>query len=82
MVPEAAYVHVVATLAGGARKVVLNKSEDEVLSAIVVPFVSNGTLTTRWGSRPGPGPGSHPSVRVLVGVTIEVFAPHVPAAAL
>jgi hypothetical protein len=45
------HTHVVATLAGGARKVVMNKSESEVLASFVVPFVREGTITTTWGSK-------------------------------
>jgi len=46
-----AYVHVFATLSGGARKVVTNKTEADVLSGFVVPFISDGTITTTWGKR-------------------------------
>jgi len=45
------YLHVFATLSGGSRKVVANKSEADVLSAFVVPFVKDGTITTTWGSK-------------------------------
>lgn len=45
------YLHVFATLSGGARKVVSNKSEADVLSGFVVPFIKDGTITTTWGSK-------------------------------
>lgn len=41
----------IATLAGGGRKVITNKTEEEVLSSYVVPFVDDGTITTTWGSK-------------------------------
>jgi hypothetical protein len=45
------YLHVLATLAGGSRKVIENKSEAEVLSGFIVPFLNDGTITTTWGSK-------------------------------
>jgi hypothetical protein len=45
------YLHIFATLSGGARKVVANKTEADVLSGFVVPFVKDGTITTTWGSK-------------------------------
>jgi hypothetical protein len=45
------YLHVYATLAGGSGKLVENKSEAEVLSGFVVPFLEDGTITTKWGSK-------------------------------
>ncbi len=45
------YLHVYAVLAGGAGKLVENKSEAEVLSGFVVPFMRDGTITTTWGSK-------------------------------
>ncbi|HZK15510.1 MAG TPA: hypothetical protein VFC52_02845 [Solirubrobacterales bacterium] len=46
-----AFLHVFATLPGGARKVISNKSEADVLSGFVVPFIKDGTITTTWGSK-------------------------------
>lgn len=46
-----AYLHVYAALAGGSTKLVENKSEAEVLSGFVVPFLRDGTITTTWGSK-------------------------------
>jgi hypothetical protein len=46
------YLHVVATLAGGNRKVVENKIESEVISSFIVPFLREGTITTPWGRTP------------------------------
>jgi hypothetical protein len=46
-----AYYHVVATLAGGGgNKTITNRSEVEVLTDFVIPFISSGTITTKWGS--------------------------------
>jgi hypothetical protein len=44
------FYHVVAILAGGTPKVVTNRSEADVLTNFVIPFVSTGTVTTNWGS--------------------------------
>ncbi|MFN0153446.1 MAG: hypothetical protein ACKVUT_03625 [Gaiella sp.] len=41
--------HVVATLAGGNTKTVTNRSEADILTDFVLPFISNGTITTKWG---------------------------------
>jgi hypothetical protein len=43
------YYHVVATLSGGSTKTITNKSEVDVLTKFVVPFISDGTITTKWG---------------------------------
>jgi hypothetical protein len=43
--------HVVAVLPGGARKTVNNRSQAEVMTGFVVPFVQTSTITTRWGKK-------------------------------
>jgi nucleoside 2-deoxyribosyltransferase len=48
---DMAYLHVHAALGGGGTKIVENKSEAEVLSGFVVPFLRDGTITTTWGSK-------------------------------
>lgn len=45
-----AYYHVVATLGGGSTKTVTNKSEVQILTNFVVPFITAGTITTNWGN--------------------------------
>ena len=45
------YYHVIAIRPGDRRKSVTNRSEDEVLTQFVIPFVSSGTIKTRWGEK-------------------------------
>ena len=42
--------HSIATLSGNRQKTLPNKSEDQVLSEVVLPFVSKGVITAKWGS--------------------------------
>jgi hypothetical protein len=46
-----AYFHVMAILPGGSRKTVVNRGEAEVMTGFVVPFLSSGTVTTKWGKK-------------------------------
>lgn len=41
----------IATLPGGRQKSIVNKSEDQILSNIVIPFVSNGVVQAPWGTK-------------------------------
>jgi len=41
--------HAIATLSGNRQKTIPNKSEDQLLSEVVLPFVSNGVITAQWG---------------------------------
>jgi hypothetical protein len=43
--------HAIATLSGDRRKTLANRSEDQVFSEIVVPFVANGVITAKWGEK-------------------------------
>jgi hypothetical protein len=45
------YFHVIATLPGDRRKTIPNKSEEQVLTDYVVPYVSTGTIKARWGDK-------------------------------
>jgi len=45
------YFHVVALLPGGERKTVNNKTEAEVITSFVTPFVQTSTITTKWGQK-------------------------------
>lgn len=45
------YYHLIATLPGDRRKSIPNKSEDQVLADYVVPYVSRGTISVRWGKK-------------------------------
>lgn len=44
------YYHVIATLPGGRRKSIVNKSEEQVLTEYVIPYARNGVIKARWGS--------------------------------
>jgi hypothetical protein len=43
------FYHVIATLSGGRKKSLYNKSEDEAL-ALVVQFLQGRTISAKWGS--------------------------------
>jgi hypothetical protein len=45
------YFHVIATLPGGRRKSLVNKSEDQVLTECVIPYIRTGVIGARWGKR-------------------------------
>ena len=45
------YYHVIAIRPGGATKSIVNKTEDEVFEAYVVPFIRDGAITTKWGKK-------------------------------
>ena len=42
--------HAIATLSGGRQKTIPNRSEDQMLSEVVTPFVASGVITAKWGS--------------------------------
>lgn len=44
------YFHAIAALPGGRRKSIVNKSEEQMLTDCVIPFVKNGVIKARWGS--------------------------------
>jgi hypothetical protein len=41
--------HAIAVLSGNRQKTIPNKSEDQLLSEVVLPFVSKGIITAKWG---------------------------------
>ncbi len=41
--------HAVATLSGGRKKSIVNKSEDQMLTEFVIPYVNNGVIKAKWG---------------------------------
>ncbi len=43
--------HAIATLSGGRRKVIVNKTEEQILTDCVIPFVSTGVMKAKWGSK-------------------------------
>lgn len=45
------YYHIIATLPGDRRKTIPNKTEEQVLTDFVVPYVSTGTIKARWGAK-------------------------------
>ena len=36
---------------GARRKSIVNKTEDQMLSDVVMPFVSDGIIQLKWGSK-------------------------------
>jgi len=43
--------HTIAILSGDRQKTIPNRLESEVLSEIVIPFIANGVITAKWGSK-------------------------------
>lgn len=43
--------HAIAILSGNRQKTIPNRSEQELLSEVVLPFVANGVITAKWGSK-------------------------------
>ena len=43
--------HAIATLSGSRQKIICNKSEEQMLSQVVLPFVSGGVITAKWGKK-------------------------------
>ncbi len=41
----------IAILPGDRQKTIANRSDGEVLSEIVLPFVANGVITAKWGAK-------------------------------
>lgn len=44
------YFHAIASLPGGRRKSLVNKSEDQMLAETVLPFVQTGVIRAKWGA--------------------------------
>jgi hypothetical protein len=45
------YHHAIAILPGDRRKSIPNKTEEQMLTDYVLPFVSSGTIKARWGAK-------------------------------
>lgn len=45
------HYHAIATLPGGRRKSIVNKSDDQILTDYVIPFVQNGVIKAKWGAK-------------------------------
>lgn len=43
--------HAIAVLSGNRQKTIPNKSEDQILSQVVLPFVSKGVISAKWGKK-------------------------------
>jgi nucleoside 2-deoxyribosyltransferase len=43
--------HAIAILSGDRQKTIPNRTETELLSEIVIPFVASGVITAKWGDR-------------------------------
>jgi hypothetical protein len=43
------YFHAIATLPGGRRKSIVNKSEEQMLTDFVIPYVRTGVIRAKWG---------------------------------
>lgn len=41
--------HAIATLSGNRQKTIPNRTEDQLLSQVVIPFISKGVITAKWG---------------------------------
>ncbi len=43
--------HAIAVLSGNRQKTIPNRSEDQLLSEVVLPFISKGVITAKWGKK-------------------------------
>ncbi len=43
--------HTIAVLSGDRQKTLPNRTESELLSEIVIPFVASGVITSKWGDK-------------------------------
>jgi nucleoside 2-deoxyribosyltransferase len=43
--------HAIAVLSGNRQKTIPNRSEQELLSEVVMPFVAKGVIAAKWGSK-------------------------------
>jgi len=45
------YYHAIASLPGDRRKSIVNRTEDQMFTEVVLPYVSNGVIEARWGAK-------------------------------
>ena len=45
------YYHAIAHLSGRRQKVIVNKTEEQILTNVVLPFVSSGIVKAKWGKK-------------------------------
>lgn len=50
-VKRTSYFHAIAILPGDRRKTFANRTEEQVLQDVVIPFVNSGTITSKWGKQ-------------------------------
>ncbi len=43
--------HAIAVLSGDRRKTLSNRTEEQIFSDVVLPFVANGVITAKWGKK-------------------------------
>ncbi len=43
--------HAIAILSGDRQKTIPNRTEEQLLSEVVLPFVANGIITAQWGEK-------------------------------
>lgn len=43
--------HAIAVLSGDRQKTIPNRSEEQLLSEVVLPFVASGVITAQWGDK-------------------------------
>jgi hypothetical protein len=43
--------HAIAVLSGDRQKTLPNRSEEQILSEVVLPFVASGVITAKWGKK-------------------------------
>jgi len=43
--------HAIAVLSGNRQKTIPNRSEGQLLSEVVLPFISKGVITAKWGNK-------------------------------
>jgi hypothetical protein len=43
--------HAIAVLSGDRQKTIPNRSEEQLLSEVVLPFVASGVITAKWGKK-------------------------------
>ncbi len=43
--------HAIAILSGDRQKTIPNRSEGELLSEVVIPFIASGVVTSKWGNK-------------------------------
>jgi hypothetical protein len=43
--------HAIAVLSGDRQKTIPNRTDGEILSEVVLPFIANGIITAKWGAK-------------------------------